>query len=233
MSLDHLRDAIKDAKPEGKEHAELSPAKMMAPLKFHADRNFADNVALFVKSPAAVGGNQYLSSFGNVFNELRANNPEALETLARDFPWPGVMNDEPVTTYTPVMFEQMGRIFCQIVYRVFEKTAILSKAQWNALDAMEKVANEHCIELHPKPGDMQFFNNLGLLHARRAWIDRPGKERHYYRIGFRDPELAWERPPQYAWLFNDRLEVPKSDQTIPFTDFDPYGATALGGAGHG
>ncbi|KAK0654212.1 hypothetical protein DIS24_g5387 [Lasiodiplodia hormozganensis] len=206
---------------------------MIAPLKFHADRNYADIIALFVKSQGAYGGNQYLSSFWTVFNDLRVSNPQALEILAQDFPWPGVKNEQPATTYTPVIFQHAGRVFCQLVYRIFEGTNLLSRAQWNALDALEEAANRHCIELKAQPGDIQLFNNLALLHARRTWIDRPGKERHLFRLGIRDPQNAWERPPKYAWLFDDKFGIPPEAQTVPITDFDPYGLTTLENQGHG
>ena len=32
MIVDHLRDAIRDTKPVGREHIELHPSKMMVPL---------------------------------------------------------------------------------------------------------------------------------------------------------------------------------------------------------
>jgi len=139
----------------------------------------------------------------------------------------------PHTTYHPVLFEKDGRILCQLVYRVFEGTTLLNDSQWRALDAFEKCANECAIELDVRPGDIQLVNNLGLLHARRGWIDRPGIERHYYRLGLRDPENMWARPDGYEFVFDDRFVTPKEEQVIPVTDFDPYGLTSLDSAGHG
>lgn len=233
MAMDHLRDAIRDLRPVGREHVELHPSKMMVPLKFHADRKFADILALFIKSQAAVGGKQYLSSFWTVYNQMMESCPDALRILAEEFPWPGVVNDKPQTTYTPVIFQNDGRVLCQLVYRIFEGTNLLSPAQWQALDALERVANENAIELDVQVGDIQLVNNLAILHARSGWVDRPGHERHYYRLGLHDPENAWARPVKYEEMFDDHLQTLPQDQIIPITDFDPYGLTSLNLSGHG
>ncbi|KND87487.1 hypothetical protein TOPH_07897 [Tolypocladium ophioglossoides CBS 100239] len=233
IAMDHLRDASRDEKPTGREGVELHPSKMMAPLKFHADRKFADILALYVKSKAATGGDQYLSSAWQVYNDMMKLCPDALRILAEDFPWPGVVNDQPETTYTPVLFQKDGRLFCQLVYRIFEGTNLLTSTQWKALDLLESFANENAIKLDVQVGDIQLVNNFALLHARRGWVDRPNRERHYYRLGLRDPENAWARPVKYEAIFDDHLKTPPEDQMIPVKDFDPYGLTSLGQGGHG
>ncbi len=58
--------------------------------KFHADRRFADVLALFVKSKAASGGRQYLASAWTVYNKMLQWHPDELRVLVQDFPWPGV-----------------------------------------------------------------------------------------------------------------------------------------------
>ncbi|KAH6709011.1 hypothetical protein BKA61DRAFT_677915 [Leptodontidium sp. MPI-SDFR-AT-0119] len=168
---DHLRDAIRDPKPMGREHVELHPSKMMVPLRFHADH---DRVV-----------------------------PDALRILAEDFPWPGVVDDKPQTTYTP----------------------------WQALNTLEKVANENSIEVDVQVGDIQLVNNLAIFHARSGWVDHPGHESHYYRSGLHDPENAWARPIEYEGIFDDHLKT--LPQVIPVTGFDPYGLTSLEMSGHG
>ncbi|KAL2128498.1 hypothetical protein VTI74DRAFT_9098 [Chaetomium olivicolor] len=136
-------------------------------------------------------------------------------------------NDQPHTSYSPVFFRKSGRIFCQPVYRIFEGTNLLTPAQWHALSVFEKCANESAIELDVQPGDIQLVNNLAVLHARRGWIDLPGRrERHYYRLGLRDPKYAWDRPDGYEDVFDDRFDVLPEEQTILVTDFDPYGLLA-------
>ncbi|KAK3337583.1 hypothetical protein B0T19DRAFT_79272 [Cercophora scortea] len=239
ISLDHLRDASRDPKPAGREHVELHPGKVMAPLKFHADRRFADIVGLFVKTKALVGGKQRLSSFWTVFNEMRRNNPDALRVLAGDFPWPDVFDtdsdsdNDPTPTPAPVIFHKNGKVICQLEYRVFEGTNnTLTQAQWKALDTLESIADKHSLELDVQPGDMQLINNYAILHGRRAWVDRGERERHYYRVGLHDPENAWERPDGYERVFDGFLKAVPREQSIPVTDWDPYGMTSID-MGHG
>jgi hypothetical protein len=125
------------------------------------------------------------------------------------------------------MFHHQGRVFCQLVYRICG-TNVLSEDQLRALDQVEEYANKNCIEIVPQPGDLQFINNFGLLHARRSWVDDMTKpERYLLRLGLHDPENAWPRPTGYEWLFDASLNVPPEQQTIPITDFDPYRATSL------
>jgi len=188
--------------------------------------------------------------------------PDALRVLASDFPWPGnayvhlvlvlllhirklcplpqpltgdvcLDRDAPETTHSPVIFHESGRVLCQVVYRVFEGTNLLSPRQWQALDALETIANENAIQLDVQPGDIQLINNLALLHARRSWVDRPGQERHYYRLGLHDPKNSWKRPGGYEEIFDEHIRTPSTEQTIPVTDFDPYGMTRLGDDQHG
>ena len=143
-------------------------------------------------------------------------------------------NEQPHVAHTPVIFQKDGRVLCQLVYRVFEGTNLLSERQWKALDTLERIANENAIELDVQVGDIQLVNNLGLLHARRAWIDRPGATRHFYRLGLRDPERAWVKPSDHEQsLFYDHLRTKPEDQMISVTDFDPYGLTSLDTKGHG
>ncbi|KAH8880119.1 Clavaminate synthase-like protein [Thozetella sp. PMI_491] len=227
MAMDHLRDASHDRVPEGLTKAELHPSKTMAPLKFHADRKLANTIALYVKTTASRGGNQYLASFWTVYNQMMAERPELLRVLAQDFPWPEVINDELKIFHHPVMFHHQGKVFCQLVYRVCG-TNILNQAQLEALRHVEEYARKSCIEIVPQPGDIQFINNYALLHARQSWVDGSARlARHYLRLGLHDPTNAWPRPPAYEWLFDASLHVPPDQQTIPLEDFDPYGATAL------
>jgi alpha-ketoglutarate-dependent taurine dioxygenase len=51
----------------------------------------------------------------------------------------------------------------------------LTEAQAEALDAVHFTAEEHAISLDFRKGDIQFANNLSILHARGAFIDAPNK----------------------------------------------------------
>jgi hypothetical protein len=64
MSLEDIRDASLQSKPNGHEHdAELDPAKLNHGMSFHSDRVFAGILTFFVREEAARGGDQQFASF--------------------------------------------------------------------------------------------------------------------------------------------------------------------------
>ena len=56
--------------------------------KFHADRYYAEIVAMFVKQNAASGGEQYLASFSTIYNRMLEVEPESVNVLAQEWDWP-------------------------------------------------------------------------------------------------------------------------------------------------
>jgi hypothetical protein len=46
-----------------------------------------------------------------------------------------------------------------------------------------------------EPGDIRFFNNLGLLHCREPFEDKEGQRRHIVRLWLRDETGEWPLPP--------------------------------------
>ena len=73
----------------------------------------------------------------------------------------------------------------------------LTAAQQEALDLVDQVAMELAIAVDQQPGDINFFNNLAILHARGAFTDgnTPQKRRHSTRLIFRDDSRGWDIPP--------------------------------------
>lgn len=132
-----------------------------------------------------------------------------------------------------MIFQRSGKVYCQLVYRIFAKSNILTQKQWQALNALEAHADRNSVALDVEEGDIQLINNLAILHGREAWVDTESKSRHYYRLGLRDPEKAWPRPEGYEWLFDDHFKTAPEDQVVPVTDFDPYGLTSLSEQNHG
>ena len=71
----------------------------------------------------------------------------------------------------------------------------LSAVQREALDLIERLAQESQIVLDADPGDMIFINNHSVLHSREAFEDAPGTVgRYLVRMWLRHPELAWKLP---------------------------------------
>jgi Taurine catabolism dioxygenase TauD, TfdA family len=59
-----------------------------------------------------------------------------------------------------------------------------------------KIADEMCLKFEFKTGDIQFLNNLAILHAREEFKRAGGdeKRRHLLRLVQMDDELGWNVP---------------------------------------
>ena len=64
----------------------------------------------------------------------------------------------------------------------------ISFQQEEALSVVDKLACEKAISVDQQVGDINFFNNLALLHARSPFVDGEDEQvrRHLTRLIFRD-----------------------------------------------
>ena len=79
----------------------------------------------------------------------------------------------------------------------------LSDAHVEALNAVHFAAERHSLSMKLKAGDVLFWNNLAMVHARKGFTDSPGHQRHLIRLWLRndDTENGWPIPEelQAAW----------------------------------
>ena len=66
--------------------------------------------------------------------------------------------------------------------------------QIEALDAVQRLAEQHKLRLSMKPGDIAFINNFALLHAREGFTDSLENTRYLVRLWLKNREKAWELP---------------------------------------
>jgi hypothetical protein len=52
----------------------------------------------------------------------------------------------------------------------------ISEAMAEALDAVYFTASRAALRLEFREGDVQFVNNLAVLHAREGYVDGPGRQ---------------------------------------------------------
>ena len=98
----------------------------------------------------------------------------------------------------------------------------LSAAQTHALAAVERLAKKHCAQLDRQKGDVQFLNNLSIMHARAAYGSAARRStRHLLRMFLRDPLQQWEKSGAYARNFDDPF-APGRTQDLPVVDSDPW-----------
>jgi hypothetical protein len=79
------------------------------------------------------------------------------------------------------------------------------------------LARRRAIEIQLQPGDMIFFNNMSMLHARDAFVDNAaeGCKRHILRLILRDEEMAYAVPPQLAETWKSLYEHNVEDELLP------------------
>ncbi|KAB8226114.1 hypothetical protein BDV33DRAFT_186908 [Aspergillus novoparasiticus] len=156
---------------------------------FHTDAG--DIIALFCLSEGESGGESFLASTCHVYNVLAARRPDLIRTLSE--PWPfddfaptgDVYKLRPLLYYQPATETDPERLIIQYSrrnltgYRDCKRSAKippLTEAQAEALDAVHFTAEENSISLDFHKGDIQFANNLSILHARAAFTDSIEKQ---------------------------------------------------------
>ncbi|KAE8148252.1 TfdA family taurine catabolism dioxygenase TauD [Aspergillus avenaceus] len=174
---------------------------------FHTDSG--DIIALMCLGEGESGGESYIASTCHVYNILAARRPDLIKTLSE--PWPfddfAPSGDQyklrPLLYYQPATDSDPERLIIQYSRRNLtgywdcKRSANippLSEAQAEALDAIHFTAEQHAISLDFHKGDIQFANNLSILHARGAFTDSNQKQRHLLRLWLRDPEYEWTKP---------------------------------------
>ena len=94
----------------------------------------------------------------------------------------------------------------------------LSRTQKQALDTLHIVAKQRAVKIQLQPGDMIFFNNLSMLHARDAFVDSNarGNKRHLLRLILKNSiGEAHELPPQLAETWKHLYEHDAEEEVLP------------------
>ncbi len=94
----------------------------------------------------------------------------------------------------------------------------LSKTQKQALDDLHILAERRAVKILLQPGDMIFFNNLSMLHARDAFVDGNAMEnkRHLLRLILkRSNGEPHELPPQLAETWKQLYEHDAEEEILP------------------
>jgi hypothetical protein len=83
----------------------------------------------------------------------------------------------PLLFYQRPRNEEPERLIIQFSRRSFSgfggrpQSKYLTVAQAEALDALHFLAEKFHLSMALKKGDMQFINNLSMLHARQSYVD--------------------------------------------------------------
>ncbi|KAF7987106.1 hypothetical protein HWV62_295 [Athelia sp. TMB] len=177
-----------------------APAYTADPQVFHTDDG--DLVGLLTLQTAAEGGLSKISSVWRVYNHLAETRPDLIGTLSQSWPYDGFGGDPPYTV-RPLLTYLDGRMIVQFARRYFTGFQALprsnnippiSEAQAEALDTLQFLAEKYALRIQCQKGDIQYINNLSLIHTREGFRNDKEHTRHLLTFWLRNEELAWKIP---------------------------------------
>ncbi|RYP57029.1 hypothetical protein DL769_009745 [Monosporascus sp. CRB-8-3] len=197
---------VVDVQAGGSGPATTAPAFANVPLSFHTDN--CEVMAFFYMELASSGGETILSSLWQTYNELAANRPDVLHTLAKPWIFDSFKSYDlqPPRHVQPLQKLDSDKV--PILFR-FSRYGILgwqrkrnpdlpapTEAQIEAADAIQFIAMKNAFKMPAKKGDLLFVNDMALVHAREGFDDSGNSmKRHLIKMYFRDPDQAWGIPP--------------------------------------
>ncbi len=202
--LGHVRDVGRDAENDPTARIYQTTERQT----FHTDS--CDIVGLLCLRTAKTGGYSSLVSSMTLYNEVLKRRPDLAVELFKPMqsdrrgevpagkkPWHSI----PVYNWHEgFLSAHYARRYINSARR-FDEVPPLTKAQTEALDLIDELANDPQINLQMQfePGDMQWVHNHTMLHDRTAYEDwdEPEKKRHLLRLWLAAPN-ARPLPPIYA-----------------------------------
>ena len=179
-------------------------------LSFHTDR--CDIITFHCVRQAAAGGVNMFAHAECVYNIMKTEAPEELQTLEQPFFYKRHNADpaHPFATYTLPVFDSAGEtLFITLMNYLIEKAdkdpdlPNLTESQRKALDKLQEICLRPEVHLKEKlqPGDFLFLNNVRMLHSRTEFTDNC-EARLYYRTWLSVP-WSMELPKSFANLFGN------------------------------
>jgi hypothetical protein len=206
-------DLLGHVKDEGFDHQrDVRAYRTRTRINFHCDA--ADVVGLLCVSQGASGGGSRLVSSVTLHNEVLRQRPDLAPLLFQPFcldtKSEGGLRWFPVPPCRfdggPTAERGLSTFWHADYFRSVERhpdAPRLSEPQTELLELMDRLAEEHCIEMHLQPGDIQLVNNHTILHGRGAFSDGDS-QRHLLRLWLsleeRSAPLEWlQTAARVAW----------------------------------
>jgi hypothetical protein len=171
-----------------------------APLPFHSDSS--DVVGLYCIRSARSGGASTIVSSAALHDAMLATRPDLAGLLHQ--PWAtasvvaGTIEQMPICAADRhgAVFTRYGRRYVEPATDADVDLAALSSERTDALDLYDSFLADpdFALDMHFRPGDLQFLNNYRVMHSRAPYVDWP------------DP--ARRRELLRVWLVLSEMEVP-------------------------
>ncbi|KAF3902679.1 hypothetical protein AA313_de0200652 [Arthrobotrys entomopaga] len=210
-----------------------SPGYTNVHMSFHNDT--AHIIALFVAGVAGNGGGSMVASSARVYNELAALKPHVIKTLSENWKLNRFSShDFDAEEYyeRPLLYYHDGKPILFVARRPFtgsnptDVPQPLSLLQAEALDSVHFAAERHAARIQLQKGDIQFMNNLAVVHSREefrdASIGEGAERRHLIRAFIKNEERSYSLPPQLDGAFSEIYpdNIPASQYNYRIDPFD-------------
>ncbi|MBX2868127.1 MAG: TauD/TfdA family dioxygenase [Acidiferrobacterales bacterium] len=158
-------------------------------ISFHSDS--CDIVGLLCLREAKAGGASYLASSAAIHNLLLDTAPDLLDALYSEFQCDRYeeIPEGKLPYYSVKVFNNInGKLVCcgmdpdiRSAQR-FEGLPPLSNKKLSALNTFQDIAKQISLRMTFRAGDMQFVNNLTVVHARESYEDYHEQDRRRYLV---------------------------------------------------
>ena len=153
-------------------------------------------MTLFCVNNSPTGGESKFVSAIEVYNVIKKEKPQYLETLCSDFYFDKrgeiIEGESPVTT-APIFSFDKGRLNFRFLDTYREsghalKNSPLTKEQLSAFNYLKSVMSREDLNylFKLKPGQAVFCNNLCVAHGRKKFYDSPESKRRMIRFWIKD-----------------------------------------------
>ncbi|GAB1312430.1 TauD/TfdA-like domain-containing protein [Madurella fahalii] len=202
---------------------------------FHTD--VCDILAMYVQEVAAEGGQFKIASSGQIYNQIAANRPDVIHTLAASdwvfdrFSDPPSWDTRPLLlpfgSHGPSFFYSRRPLTGSPVSPRTPGIPAMTERQAEALDMVHFAAVENQLSISAKRGDIILLNNLAVMHGRDAFVDGApdtARQRHVMRLWLRNEQLAWPKPDIVKPIFDLKYSKDSPWCQRPVWHMEPPGA---------
>lgn len=203
--LGHVKDLTAGSTTKAVYDAEDPTTRIYATRKaqpFHVDGT--DIVALLCLNEGQDGGLSSVISSHTLYNRLRELRPDIVELMKEAWLWDRkgehgpneapYMKASPLIYFDERLFTFWGPHFFETMTRFPEVK--IEQEKFEAMRYIQELAEKEALNMKLQVGDMQFVQNYQILHARTAYVDRPGQTRHLLRLWFmvNQKDSRWKMP---------------------------------------
>ena len=178
-------DELIRVRDEGKDFGQpdVRSFETAAPLPYHSDSS--DIVGLYCIRSARSGGASTVVSSAAVHDAVAEQRPDLARLLHE--PWATASIVDGGVRWTPIcapnsagdLFTRYGRMYVENAPDYDATVLPLRPEQIEALDLYDSFLADpsFALDMHFRPGDLQFLNNYRVMHCRAEYVDWPEPER--------------------------------------------------------